>query len=143
MGKSTLGSEGNQVTIYYDHIESLQWFLTSPIENDEDVTAVTRSKEIPAMQRRRGPSDLTPINVSSSTAQYLFDPTLKSGNALPGKWFVLTTTKDADTQEKRRFTYTGSFHDLHAVLQADIKYPCYFRAEGSARHTIQPIIGEG
>ena len=143
MGKTILGPDGAKVTIYYKYKESLQWFLNTTIEDVEDTLGYTATREVPAFQRGRGPSDTTPINVSPTTATYLVDPTLKSGSALPGKWFVLTTTADADDQEKRRFTYTGSFHDLHAVLQADIKYPCYLRAEGSGRHTINPIIGEG
>lgn len=143
MGKSILGPDGAKVTIYYKYKESLQWFLTTAIEDADDGVASSATKEIPSMTRRRGPSDQTPINVGSTTATYLKDPSLKSGGALPGKWFVLTTTKGADQQEKRRFTYVGSFLDLHAVLQADIKYPCYLRAEGSGRHTINPIIGEG
>ena len=143
MGKSILGPVGREVTIYYKHIESLQWFLNTTIEDEEAALGSTATKDIPAMQRRRGPSDTNPINVSATTAQYLRDPSLKSGSALPGKWFVLRTTEDADDQEKRRFTFVGSYHDLQSVLQADIKYPCYIRAEGCGRHTIKPIIAEG
>ena len=141
MGSATLGPSGQEITIYYDAIESIQWFLTTTIEPNEDKLGSTASKDVPTHKRRRGPSDDAPMTVGPYSAQFLKDPTLKSGNARPGKWFVLWTTADADDQEKRRFTYTGSFHDLHAVLQADVKYPVYLRAEGSGRHTINPIIG--
>jgi len=142
MGRTVLGPDGAKVTIYYDYKESLQWFLKTTIEDVEDQLGLTRTKEISSFTRYRGPSDTLGSIVKKHDAKYLVDPTLKSGNARPGKWFVLRTTKDADDQEKRRFTYTGSFHDLHAVLQADIKYPCYLRAEGSARHTINAIIDQ-
>ena len=141
MGSTTLGPEGRTVTILFDAIESLQWFMTTTIVANEDQLGETKTKNIPSHKRRRGPSDDAPMTVGPSTAQYLKDPTLKSGNARPGKWFVLWTTADADDEEKRRFTYTGSFHDLHAVIQADVKYPVYLRAEGSGRHTISPVIG--
>ena len=143
MGSATLGPTDNTVTIFYDAIESLQWFMTTTIEPNEDQLGSTKTKDIPSHKRRRGPSDDAPMTVGPSTATYLVDPTLKSGNARPGKWFVLWTTDDADDEEKRRFTYTGSFYHLHAVLQADVKYPVYLRAEGSGRHTINPVIGGG
>jgi len=142
MGRTILGPEGSQVTIIYDYVESLQWFLETTIVEVEDQLGRTGTKEIPSHVRYRGPSDTVGTNVRAHSATYLIDPTLKSGNARPGKWFILQTTEDADDQEKRRFTYTGSFYDLQAVLQADILYPCYLRAEGSGRHTINPIIGE-
>ena len=101
-------------------------------------------KSVKGHQRRRGPSDTNPTNVTQSTAEYLIDPTLKSGNALPGHGFILKTTPNADTQEKRAFQYVGRSMDLIEYLDGNVNYECYIYLENGARHTIRlSVDGEG
>lgn len=144
MPKTTFPADGARkaVTVYYNAIESLQWFLETTITEDESGDATYAQKSIPGHQRRKGPSDQAPINVTQSTATYLVDPSLKSGNARPGTEFTLATTSLSDTDEKRRFTYTGRFSDLFLVLAADIKYPTYLYVANGGRHTLAPDVGE-
>jgi len=143
MGSTTWPNSGKPLTIRYNYVEALQFFLTTPIIDDEVAEPEVKTKSIPGHQRRRGPSDTTPINVTQSTAEYLKDPTLKSGNARPGREFILQTTEDADVDERRSFTFTGRFMDLRQILGADIKYPTYLYIQGGGRKTLKPVIGEG
>ena len=140
MGRTTFPGDGQQkpVTIFYDDIRALQFFLKTDIVEDEYGGVSNGRKNIPGHQRRRGPSDKNPINVLQSEAEYLIDPSLKSGNARPGIPFRLQTTSDADIDETRQFTYTGRFIDLHSVLNADIAYHCYLYPANGGRHTIGP-----
>ena len=98
-------------------------------------------KSVKGHQRRKGPSDQSPTNVTQSTAEYLIDPTLKSGNALPGKGFILKTTPGADVQEKRAFQYVGRSMDLIEYLDENVNYETYIYLENGARHTIK--LGDG
>lgn len=140
MPKTTFPAEGarQEVVIHYDFIESLQFFLGGDYTEDEAAAFYNKQKSIPGHQRRRGPSDQTPINVSQSTATYLVDPSLKSGNARPGISFYMTTTELSDTEEKRNFMYKGRWIDLHAILMADIKFQTYVYLSNGGRHTVEP-----
>ena len=145
MAKVTIPAAGNakKVVIYTNYIESLNWFLTEPFEADEEGEATVGTRSVPGHQRRRGPSDDTPINVTQYTANYLIDPTLKSGNALPGRSFILRTDpRYTDDNETRRFTFTGRFLDLQAQLLLRIKYITFIYDSEGGRHTMKPIIGE-
>lgn len=143
MGSTTWPNSGKPLTIRYNHVEALQWFLNTPLVDDEAGDPEVKTKFVPVHQRRRGPSDQTPINIPDSNPEYLKDPTLKSGNARPGKQFILQTTADADDDEKRQFTFTGRVMDLRQILAADIKYPTYLYVQGGGRMTLNPVIGEG
>jgi len=146
MGKSTIATSVDRpdLVIYYNDLRSINWFLTTPLTDDEDGDTEVRSKSIPIHSRRRGPSDPNPINVQSHSATYLYDPSLKSGNARPGKYFIIATNNQlGDIEAKRQFTYTGRFMDLKNFLDAEIKYYCYLYSEGTGRHSLAPTIGEG
>jgi len=94
-------------------------------------------------QRRRGPSDQTPMNVEQSNADYLVDPSIKSGNALPGIGFRLKTTPNADTQEQRSFQLVGRSLDLIEYLDGNVNKETYVYLENGARHTLRVDLGEG
>ena len=143
MGSTTWPNSGKPLTIRYNHVLALQFFLNTPIVDDEAGEPQVKTKFVPSHQRRRGPSDTTPINISDSNPEYLKDPTLKSGNARPGRQFILKTTEEADVDEQRSFTFTGRFMDLRQILAADIKYPTYLYIQGGGRKTLKPAIGEG
>ena len=98
-------------------------------------------KSVKGHTRRKGPSDQSPVNVTQATAEYLIDPTLKSGNAVPGHGFILKTTPNADIQEKRSFQYVGRSMDLIEYLDENVNYETYIYLENGARHTIK--LGDG
>ena len=93
-------------------------------------------KSVKGHTRRRGPSYSSPINVTQSTAEYLIDPSLKSGNALPGKGFILKTTPNADTREKRAFQFVGRSMDLISYLDNNVNVETFIYLENGARHTL-------
>ena len=144
MGKTTIATSVDRpdLVIYFNDIRAINWFLVDPVTDDTDGEAVVKVKQIPIHARRKGPTDQFPTNVKSHSATYLFDPTLKSGNALPGKYFILKTDPAlTDEEAQRQFTYTGRFMDLKNYLDENIKYYCFLYSEGAGRHSLAPTIG--
>ena len=142
MPKTTIPENGTRgaFVIYYKDIRAINYFLSTDLEADEEGEAERRTKSIPGHQRRRGPSDQAPINVKQSTADYLFDPTLKSGNALPGRSIILQTTKNADVDATRRFTLVGRALDFQEYFSGKMKYETYVYFSEGGRHTLKPTI---
>jgi hypothetical protein len=140
MGKTTIPEEGTRgaFTIYWNDIRSINWFLTTPLEADETGSYEVKTKNIPGHQRRKGPSDGNPVNVSQSNANYLVDPSLKSGNALPGYSFILQTTKNADIDATRQFTLVGRTGDFQQYFNEKMKYETYVYWSQGGRHTLKP-----
>lgn len=145
MGKTTIKEDGTRgaFTIYYKDIRSINWFLADDLEDDTLGEKSRGTKTIPGHQRRRGPSDSTPINVKQSTADYLIDPSLKSGNALPGISFILKTTKNADVDAKRQFTLKGRSLDFIEYFDGKMKYETDIYLSNGGRHTLKPKLAEG
>lgn len=138
MAKVVIDEEGtrSEITIYANHLEALNWFLADPLE-DKALDPKTRAtKSIPGHQRRRGPSDQNPVNVTQSQADYLVDPSLKSGNAKPGISFILQTTKNSDIDEQRQFTLVGRTLDFVEYFDGKMKYETYFFPANGGRHTL-------
>lgn len=138
MGKSTIAEDGTRgaFTIYYKDIRSINFFLTDALEDDTIGTKSRATKSIPGHQRRKGPSDQSPTNVSQSNADYLVDPSLKSGNALPGNSFILQTTPNADVDATRRFTLAGRSLDFIEYFDGKMKYETYVYLSNGGRHTL-------
>ena len=145
MGKTTIPEEGTRsdFTIYYNDLRSINYFLTTALEDDTEGEKVIKTKAIPGHQRRRGPSDANPINVKQSNANYMVDPSLKSGNALPGRSIILQTTKNADVDATRRFTLVGRAVDFTSYFDGKMKYETYVYYSEGGRHTLKPTIEGG
>ena len=145
MGKSTIPEEGTRsdFTIYYNDIRSINYFLNEALEDDTEGEKVLKNKNIPGHQRRKGPSDSAPINVLQSTARYMKDPSLKSGNALPGRSIILQTTKNSDVDATRRFTLRGRAVDFTAYFDGKMKYETYVYYSEGGRHTLKPFVEGG
>lgn len=145
MGKTTIPEDGTRgaFVIYYTDIRALNWFLATNLEEDEVDEITVATKAIPGHQRRRGPSDSNPINVSQSNATYVVDPTLKSGNALPGISFILKTTPNADMQEQRQFTLVGRTGDFTRYFGGKMSKETYVYFSNGGRHTLKPFLGGG
>jgi hypothetical protein len=131
--KHTYGESGNAI---YAETQNINYFLKTPLAPDSSGGVVNKTTTVGAFTRRRYPGDSSPSNVSSSTREYLFDPGRRNGAATPGSPFILD-----DGVEKRSFTFTGSFTDLHAFLVGDAKMSlrCY---SPSASYDIAAAGGE-
>ena len=114
------------------------FFCATEATADEVDQAEVKTTSRRGHSRRRGPSDLAPINVSQSNVSYLYDPSLRSGNALPGIGIRLKTTPNADTQEQRSFQLVGRWQDLQQYLNGNVNKETYIYLENGGRHTVKP-----
>jgi hypothetical protein len=144
MAKVIIPEDGTRsdFTIYARDLRSLNWFLKTPLADSEVGEKVRKSKFIPLHPRRRGPSDKNPINIPQSQADYLSDPSLKSGNALPGVSFVFKTTPNSDIDATRQFTFTGRALDFIEYFDGKMKYETYVYFANGARHTLALGLAE-
>lgn len=143
MAKCTIDATQNtkEMVIYSRYLQSINAFVKTPLEDDEVGEKTTATKSVPGHQRRRGPSDSTPVNVSQSNVKYLIDPSLKSGNALPGRSIILQTTPNADVDMTRRFTLVGNMVDFVQYFDGKMKYETYVYNSEGGRHTLGPDLG--
>ena len=117
--KHIYDANGNAI---YAVTENINYFLKTELVPAGEGTIVNKTSNVSAFTRRRYPGDPEPSNVSASTREYLYDPGRRNGNATPGQSFILD-----DGVEKRSFTYTGPFTNLHAFLVGDsaMAFRCY------------------
>ena len=94
----------------------INYFLKTELTPDsaDGVTNVTQS--VKAHSRRRYTGDQTPASVSAHSRTVIQDPGRRNGSATPGQQMILD-----DGVEKRQFTFTGSWTDVHAFLVGDAK----------------------
>lgn len=145
MAKIIIPEDGtrSQIVIYSNYLESINAFVKDPLADSTVEPWSIKQKSIPGHKRRRGPSDITPINVTQSTANYLFDPSLKSGNAKPGFSFMLKTDlRFADIDMQRQFTMVGRVVDFVAYFDKKMKYDTFFYPANGGRHSLLPYFEE-
>lgn len=130
----TIGADGDNPLTIYAETENINYFLAVALEPDTVDGPVNKSAAVTATTRRQYPGDDTTISVSGSTKEFVVDPSRKSGNALPGKSFVLK--ERGGLEELRRFTYKGRMIDLHAFLSANTAKMVYLYGNSGARYTI-------
>ena len=109
--KHVYDANGNGI---YGETANINYFLKTPLAPASEGGVVEKQANVKAFSRRRYPGDPEPSNVSASTREFLYDPGRRNGNATPGKPFILD-----DGVEKRSFTFTGPFNDLHAFIVSD------------------------
>ena len=127
--------DGSDAAIYAV-TENLNYFLQTPLEPDVSEGVTNAQSSVSAFTRRRYAGDSTPINVSSHQREYMVDPGRRNGVATPGKEMILD-----DGTERRSFTYTGPWMDVHAFLLTSLKTgttKCYSE---SARYDIVVAAG--
>jgi len=112
------------------------YFCATEANADDVGDKVSGEKNVKQHIRRRFPSDTVGTSVDPHPAEYLIDPSLKSGNALPGKGFILKTTPNADERQKRAFQYVGRSMDLISYLDGNVNKETYIYLENGARHTL-------
>ena len=109
--KHVYDQKGNGI---YAETANINYFLKTPLAPASEGGVVEKQANVKAFSRRRYPGDPEPSNVSASTREFLYDPGRRNGNATPGKPFILD-----DGVEKRSFTFTGPFNDLHAFIVSE------------------------
>ena len=95
----------------YGEPANINYFITTPLTPDSEEGAQNKTTTVSAHTRRRYATDDTPVNVSGGSREFLFDPGRRNGAAIPGNPFILD-----DGSERRQFSYTGDFVDLHAFF---------------------------
>ena len=111
--KHVFDLEGHAI---YAETANINYFLKTALTPASAEGVVNKTANVSAFTRRRYPGDAEPSNVSASSREFLYDPGRRNGNATPGQPFILD-----DGVEKRSFTFTGPFTDLHAFLVGDAK----------------------
>ena len=131
--KHSLPSSGAAI---YGVTENINYFLAETLEPDTSTGVTNAQASVSAFTRRRYATDATPINVTAHSRDYMVDPGRRNGAATPGKEMILD-----DGIEKRSFTYTGPWVDVHAYLTGALKpgtTKCYSE---SARYDITVAAG--
>ena len=137
MAKIIIPANGaRQELTVFGQLESWNFFCATEATDAEAAGKSNAQKSIPGHQRRRGPSDQNPVNITQSLAEYLVDPSLKSGNALPGVGFTLKTTANADVDEQRSFTFKGRSMDLIEYLDRNVNVESYIYLNNGGRHLL-------
>jgi len=117
----------NQAAIYGE-TANINYFLKTPLAADTVAGVEVRTKDIPARTVRRYKGDPAPYSVGAvNGVRYLYDPGRKNGAATPGKEMILD-----DGVEKRAFTYTGAWVDIHAFILGDASMDLTAYSEGAA-----------
>ena len=126
----------NSDAAIYGETDNINYFLSDELESDTSEGVTNAQSSVSAFTRRRYATDSTPINVSAHPRDYMIDPGRRNGSATPGKEMILD-----DGTEKRVFTYTGPWMDVHAFLTGALKpgvTKCYSE---SARYDITVAAG--
>ena len=126
----------NSDAAIYGETDNINYFLSDELESDTSEGVTNAQSSVSAFTRRRYATDSTPINVSSHQREYMVDPGRRNGAATPGKEMILD-----DGTERRVFTYTGPWMDVHSFLTGALKEgltKCYSE---SARYDITVAAG--
>lgn len=127
---------GGEAAIYGE-TANINFFVQTDLEADAAGAVVNRQSNVRAHTRRRFPNDTTPTNVAAHQREWLQDPGRRNGAATPGKDMVLVAG-----DERRAFTYTGPWMDVHAWLVGDAAADTTAYSE-SARYDIAAAAAQG
>jgi hypothetical protein len=115
----------------YAETDNLNYFLSEALEPDTAAGVTNQQASVSAYTRRRYVGDINGASIPASTREYLVDPGRSNGSATPGKEMLLD-----DGVERRAFTYTGPWLQVHSFLTGALKpglTKCY---SASARYDI-------
>lgn len=116
---------------------NLNFFLDTQLVADSADGVENRQQTVSASSRRRYAGDNNPVSVAGHTRVVLYDPGRRNGAATPGKSMMLV-----GGGERRAFTYTGPWVDVHAFLVGDAAMDLIAYSE-SARYDISDSTSEG
>lgn len=106
----------NSDAVIYAETANLNYFLKTELAPDANDGVINKQSEVKAHSRRRYVGDNEPTSVPKTNRVFLYDPGRRNGNATPGKEMILD-----DGTERRVFTFTGPWVDVHAFLVGDAK----------------------
>ena len=106
----------NSDAAIYAENANLNYFLKNTLEPDAADGLVNKQSTVKSHKRRGYKGDSTPSDIASHSRVWMYDPGRRNGSATPGKQMILD-----DGTERRSFTYTGSWTDIHAFLVGDAK----------------------
>lgn len=146
MIKITIPEDGDQKSfvIYARDLRAVNYFLDTDLAADEEAAREYRSTSRRSFTRRRGPSDTAPVTIPSTTVEYCYDPTLKSGNALGGQSMIWQTDlASSDIAEKRQFTLVGRAMDFQMWGEGKFTYKTHVHFFDGGRHTFLSSLNAG
>ena len=117
---------GNDLKIWTIAPENLDYFIDiagSGLDqrNSADVVVADSATKGGNTAVHRYPGDPSPYNRANTSRKIMKNRTVRHGNALPGKGFMLD-----DGTERRQFTYQGDLRALHALLVGHLKMDVKF-----------------
>ena len=95
--------------------DNLNYFSSLSISPDSSTGVTNEQSQVAGHNRRQYPGDQSLSEVDSHPRVFMKDPGRKSGNAVPGRPFVIS-----DGTEKRQMRYTGRFMDVHAFFVGNV-----------------------
>ena len=101
---------GSEIAIFGEPA-NINYFVNTPLVPASAGAVVNKTAIVGSSTRRKYKGDPAPSNVKSHNREFLYDPGRRNGAAIPGKPFILD-----DGIEKRQFSFTGNFIDLHAYF---------------------------
>ena len=113
MASQKMVPAGTDIAIYGEPA-NINYFLNTDLTPVSETGAVDKTTTVKSHTRRRYATDSSPVNVSGSSREFLYDPGRRNGSAIPGNPFILD-----DGTERRQFHYTGTLMDLHAFIKGD------------------------
>ena len=121
----------------YGASANLNYFLNTTLTPDSADSVTVVQQSVKAHPRRRFVGDSTPASVGAHSREVVRDPGRRNGSATPGKPMILD-----DGTEKRSFTFTGPWTDVHSYLVGNAKMDLLAYSP-SARYTIAAASNEG
>ena len=127
---------GNELKIWTIAPENLDYFIDiagSGLEqrDSSDVVVAESASKGGNATVRRYPGDPSPFNRANTSSKIMKNRTVRHGNALPGRSFILD-----DGTERRQFTYQGDLRALHALLVGNLKMDVKFTHYNGATELI-------
>lgn len=137
----TIPGGGDKPAKIYAETPNIQFFVGSGLAPDFQDGPTNVSVAFPGTSRQQYPGDSTPVTTSGGTRVVLVDPSRKTGNAIPGKPFILAQyNEDNVLEEKRQFSYTGSWVKVHAFLRSECVGNVFAYNSSGARYTISEAV---
>ena len=130
MAREKMQPDGETFFIYGEPA-NINYFVKTALESVSIGSVVDKSSTVKKHKRRRYVGDPIPSDVEEHTRQFMYDPGRTSGNALPGKPFILS-----DGTETRQFTLQGNIMDLHSYLVGDAKVALKLTTNDGAKYSI-------
>ena len=110
--KHSTGVNGSAI---YGESANINYFLKTDLEADSVGSVTNISYTAAAHSRRKYVGDSSPASIPQQTRTVIQDPGRRNGSATPGKEMILD-----DGTERRSFTFTGNWTDIHAFLVGNV-----------------------